>query len=149
MTDQRSPAGTENGAYVRFQSPAPNRRGHHSGLFALANGLARDGRLSDDDHTWWRAANARCEATYADPSSVDPSCYDPRTNPGARAWFRTDATHLVALARGYLDLLDRYGVAWEELRTDDPGLVVYADDVQVVAVPRPPNRTRQGAVRAT
>lgn len=122
--------------YVRFQSPTPNHRGRRTGLFALANGLGRDGRLSPADHDWWRAANARCEAAYTDPSTVDPTCYDPHVNPGAHAWFRADATHLLTLVAGYLELLDRYAVPWEERRSTDPGRVVYADDVQVVVVPR-------------
>ncbi|MET3803328.1 hypothetical protein ABIB25_000312 [Nakamurella sp. UYEF19] len=38
--------------------------------------------------------------------------------------------------RGYLDLLDRYGVTWRERRSADPGEPLYEDDVQVVVVPR-------------
>lgn len=121
--------------YLRFQSPVPNTGGHHPGVFALANGLGRGGHLSPADHDWWQASNARCEAAYTDPSTVDPTCYDQQLNPGAHAWFRADATHLLDLVTGYLELLDRYAVPWEERRTSDPGRVVYADDVQVVVVP--------------
>lgn len=40
--------------YVRFQSAVPNRRGAFPGVFALANGLAGDGRLSAEDLRLWR-----------------------------------------------------------------------------------------------
>ena len=50
----------------------------------------------------------RCR--YADSSTVVPGCYDRELNPGARAWFRESATELLALAAGYLRLLDRYDV---------------------------------------
>ncbi|EST25915.1 hypothetical protein [Streptomyces niveus] len=32
--------------YVRFQSPTRSPHGHFPGIFALANGLTRDGRLT-------------------------------------------------------------------------------------------------------
>lgn len=121
--------------FVRYRSAVPNRRGTYPGVFALANGLAADGRLDPADHAWWVATNAVGEQLYTDPSAVDPTCYDRELHPGAAAWFRSSATELLDLSAQYLDLLDRYGVPWHELRSDSPGHVVYADDVQVVAVP--------------
>jgi hypothetical protein len=56
-------------------------------------------------------------------------------NPGAVAWFTSSATHLISPVRGYLALLDRYGVPWERVQSERPGRVVYEDDVQVVAIP--------------
>lgn len=122
--------------YIRFQSAVPNRRGTFPGVFALANGLAASGRLSDAEITWMLETSARARRSYADPRSVDPRCYDRIINPGARAWFLSGATELILLTHEYLDLLDRHGVPWHELRTRTPGRIVYADDVQVIAVPR-------------
>lgn len=121
--------------FVRYQSAVPNRRGAWPGVFGLANGLASDGRLTAEDQAWWAAANARATAAYTDPSTVDPDCYHPVANPGARAWFRHSATELLELTSGYLDLLDRYELPWVELRTSTPGRIVFEDHVQVVAVP--------------
>lgn len=121
--------------FVRFQSAVPGRAGLFPGVFALANGLARHGRLSPADLDWWRSANARLSASYVDPTAVEPGCYDAGVNPGARAWFRRRASAQIGLTRDYLRLLDRYGVGWVELTTSSPGRIVYADDVQVVAVP--------------
>jgi len=125
-------AGTE---LVRFESPLPNARGRRAGVFALANGLARRGVLSPDDHAWWRRSNDWCNAAYTDPSTVDASVYDGLVNPGAQAWFTSSAAVLIDKAREYVALLDRYGVRCVELRSATPGRVVYEDDVQVVAVP--------------
>ncbi|QZQ55628.1 hypothetical protein KZI27_01795 [Curtobacterium sp. TC1] len=121
--------------FVRFQSAVPNRRGRFPGIFALANGLRDAGRLTDTDRRWLAAANERAEGMYVDPSTVEPGCFDEVRNPGARSWFRTDATDLLTMSAEYLDLLDRYGVGWVELRTDRPGRTTYEDDVQIVAVP--------------
>ncbi len=121
--------------YIRFQSAVPNRHGRYPGVFAMANGLARTGLLGPADGEWLRAANAYMNAAYPDPTGSTPDCYDPQTNPGARAWFKGDASSLLEATRGYLRLLDRSGVGWVELRTARPGRIVHEDAVQIVAVP--------------
>lgn len=62
--------------------------------------------------------------------------YDPDVNPGAVAWFKGTATHLLDRIPGYLALLAAHGVPCERLESADPGKVVYEDDVQIVVVPR-------------
>ncbi|MCR2783907.1 MULTISPECIES: hypothetical protein [unclassified Microbacterium] len=121
--------------FVRYQSMVPSRSGRFPGVFALANGLVNSALLSPDDAMWVRSSNDRANAAYADPTTLVANCYDPIVNPGARSWFRSSAQDLLALTRGYLDLLDRYEVRWVELRTNTPGRITYEDDVQVVAVP--------------
>lgn len=122
--------------YVRFQSTTVNARGIQVGIFNLANGLARKGILSAQDWTWWRKANDWYDAAYVHPSAVDATVYDPAVNPLSRAWFKASAHHLLDRVPGYCDLLDRYGIGWEEVRTADPGKIIYEDEVQIVAVPR-------------
>lgn len=121
--------------YVRYEATEPNRRMTYPGVFALANGLAHTKRLTPEDLTWWRTHNDLMNDAYPDPAATDPSVYDRDLHPGARAFFRADAHDLLRITRGYLDLLDRYDVGWRELRTYDPGRILYADDVQVVAEP--------------
>ena len=121
--------------YRRFESAAPNRRGVHPGVFALANGLATAGVLTVVDFSWWRDANVRADQAYVDPTTVRSDCYDAVINPGARSWFKESAVDLIEFTRAYLRLLDRYDVPWVELRTSRPGRVTYEDDMQLVAVP--------------
>lgn len=122
-------------AYVRFQSTERSPRGHFPGIFALANGLAREGRLTEEQQRFWRAANDWYDAAYTDPSRVDPTVYDPGVNPRAVAWFKGTATHLLDRIPGYLALLTAHGVPCERLESADPGRVVYEDEHQVVVVP--------------
>lgn len=121
--------------FVRYQAVEEDERGMRPGIFYLANGLARGGVLTGTDHQWWRAANDWYDAAYPDPNLTDPTIYDRTLNPRAHAWFKTTAGHLLARVPGYLDLLDRYGVPWEEVRSGSPGRILYEDDVQIITAP--------------
>lgn len=123
--------------HVRFESAVPNDRGRYTGVFGLANGLARSGALSAADRAWWRAANDWYDLAYRDPATVDPTLFDEARYPGLTCWFRMSAEHLLGRLPGYLALLDRYGIRWRQRRSADPGVVRYRDDVQVVVTPYP------------
>jgi hypothetical protein len=62
--------------YVRYQAGIPNSRGRHPGIFNLANGLAREGRLSSRDWASCRRSNDHYDSAYLNPSTVDKSIYD-------------------------------------------------------------------------
>ncbi|MEU5208921.1 hypothetical protein [Streptomyces sp. NPDC020742] len=126
--------------YVRFQGTERSPRGHFPGIFGLANGLARDGKLSEEQHRFWRAGNDWYDTHYTNPSLVDPTVYDPEANPGAVAWFKSTAVHLLVRVDGYLDLLTTHAVDHERVETTDPGRIVYEDEDQVIAVPWHPDR---------
>ena len=121
--------------YLRFQSPHRNDRGRFTGVFGLVNNLAREGRLSEEQEAFRRLNNKWYDAAYTDPSTIDPTVYDDEVNPGAAAWFKPSATHLLARVPGYLEILSAHGVDCQVLRSTDPGRVVYEDDVQIVVVP--------------
>lgn len=122
---------------MRFQGVELSERGIHVGVFGLVNVLGRGGDLSAADEAYRVLMNLWFDDAYSDPSTVDPRVYDRAVNPEAVAWFKVPAAdHLVEAARGHCDLLDRYGVAWERVESDDPGRVVYEDAHQVVVVPR-------------
>ncbi|MDQ1742409.1 MAG: hypothetical protein QOE23_748 [Pseudonocardiales bacterium] len=123
--------------YVRFESATPNDRGRYTGIFGLANGLARSGLLSAADRAWWRAANDWYDLAYPDPASVDPTLFDRGRHPGLTCWFLDSAEHLLCRVPGYLALLDRYGLAWRQRSSADPGMVRYRDDVQIAVTPYP------------
>lgn len=122
--------------FVRYQASTPNGRGSYPGIFALANGLANGGKLSSEDWASWRSANDHYDAAYVDPSTVDESNYDRAINPSAQSWFKSTATHLLVGLDFYTDLLRRYDVEWQVLYSNDPGILLYEDDVQIVVTPR-------------
>lgn len=121
--------------YLRFEAAVPNARGVHVGIFGLANSLARSMQLSPEDWTWWRENNDWLDAAYPDPGTVDPTLFDKSVYPSTSCWFKATAEHLLDRVPGYLRLLDRYDVRWRELRSTDPGRILYQDLVQVVITP--------------
>ncbi|WP_030561107.1 hypothetical protein [Streptomyces aureocirculatus] len=121
--------------YIRFESPELHERGLRPGVFFLVNQLARDGRLTPEQERFRRANNDWYDTAYTTPSHVDPTVYDAEVNPGAVAWFKSSATHLLERVPGYLDILAAHGVPCRTVHSADPGRVVYEDDVQIVVVP--------------
>lgn len=123
--------------FVRFQSPVADDRGRFVGVFGLVNTLARHGRLTAEQEQFRRATNDWYDASYRNPAAVDPTVYDGAINPGACAWFKTTATHLLAPVDGYLDILAAHGVRCVRLESDvAPGRVIYEDEHQIVVAPR-------------
>ncbi|MEV7867236.1 hypothetical protein AB0P17_14300 [Streptomyces sp. NPDC088124] len=137
--------------FIRYQGTARSPRGHFPGVFALANGLARSGALTEEQWRFWRAGNDWYDANYPDPSTVDPLVYDPERHPGAVAWFKPspEAEPLIARLAGYLELLTAHGVGWQEMRSTDPGRVVYEDVYQVVTVPHSQDQAAESPFRNT
>jgi hypothetical protein len=122
--------------YVRYESAVVNNRGGYTGIFGLANGLARSGRLSPGDWTWWRVSNDWFNAAYTDPAAVDSTLFNRAINPIAICWFNSTATYVLDPVPGYLALLDRYDIPWRIAGSEDPGRLLYEDDVQVVVASR-------------
>lgn len=120
---------------VRYQSPSANARGVHPGVFALVNGLAADGLLTDEQEHFHRTTNDWYNATFTNPTDVDALVYHRTLNPGAVAWFKAESTHLTDRVEGYLDILRAHGVPCERIEADAPGRVIYEDADQVVVVP--------------
>ncbi|MFC7792735.1 hypothetical protein [Streptomyces cinereoruber] len=122
----------ERASYVRFQGVVRHPRGHFPGVFVLANELAAQGRLTEDQYRFWREGNDWYDAHYTNPSHVDPAVYDPRVHPGAVAWFKASARDLIERVDGYLELLAAHGVECRRLESPNPGRILYEDEYQVV-----------------
>ncbi|MFC8230845.1 hypothetical protein [Streptomyces sp. NPDC057287] len=124
-----------NAPYIRFQGTVRHPRGHFPGVFVLTNELARDGRLTEEQHRFWRAANDWYDANYPNPTHVDPEVYDREIHPGAVAWFKSTAHELVERVGGYLEILAAHGVDCRRLESSSPGRIIYEDAYQVVVMP--------------
>lgn len=127
--------------YVRFQSPEADHRGRYVGVFGLVNSAAKQGVLPPEQEHFRRTNNAWYDATYTNPTTVDPAVYDPGTNPFAAAWFKSTASELIARVDGYLDLCSALGIVCQRVESDNPGKIIYEDAVQIVVVPMTSDRS--------
>jgi len=64
--------------------------------------------LSAEEEEFRRTTNAWYDATYTNPSTVDPTVYE--ANLRAAAWFRSSAAHLMEPLPGYLAILAAHKV---------------------------------------
>ena len=114
--------------YVRFRSARHGAKGYKVGVFGLVNVLGRNGMLTPDEERFRRENNAWYDAAYPSPTSHY------QEHLGAVAWFKDTAAELLERIPGYLAILDAHHIAWEEARTSAPGMIVYADAWQVLAI---------------
>ncbi|WP_328940299.1 hypothetical protein OG259_00350 [Streptomyces sp. NBC_00250] len=121
--------------YVRFQGTVRHPRGHFPGVFVLANELAARGKLTEDQHRFWRSNNDWYDSNYTNPTDVDPDVYNPEVHPGAVAWFKSSAVDLIKRVDGYLGLLAAHGVECCRLESSNPGRIIYEDENQIVVAP--------------
>ncbi|MEU8900368.1 hypothetical protein [Nocardia sp. NPDC048505] len=128
-------SGGVEGLFVRFQAAAPNRGGWFPGVFALVNGLAWAGRLTEGQERYRQRENAWYRENLLDPSASDPAVYDREAHPGAAAWFKATAGEMISRVDGYTAILDAHGVGWTRLESVDPGGILYEDGHQIVVRP--------------
>ena len=123
--------------FVRYQAATPNRHGRHPGVFALVNGLAWSGILTDEQQRFRFRENNWFEENLVDPGQLAPSPYDSTRYPRAEAWFKSSAVQFLSRVHGYLAILDAHGIEWIRLASDRPGRIVYDDPFQIVVDRQP------------
>ena len=106
--------------YVRYQSPVPDRRGRRIGIFGEHAG--NRGWLTAEEEQFRRTTNAWYDATYVNPSSVDPAIYE--DNPYAAAWFIPTAQYLLEPIPAYLKILAAHNLPCERYTSTSPGRVI-------------------------
>jgi hypothetical protein len=124
--------------FLRFvmQTPISNS-GVRKGIFAAAYDLKRSGRLSsaDEHHLTdlleWFEQNLIVPKRFNRTRSKG---YYRRATKGI-AWFKSSATTHLARVRELAELLDRYDVRSEIVKSERPGYIVYEDDAQIIAEP--------------
>ncbi|MFE0022345.1 hypothetical protein [Amycolatopsis sp. NPDC059021] len=124
--------------FIRYQSTTADNRGVFPGIFKLVNGLSKAGKLTPAQEAFRRETNAWYDAAYTNPTTVDPTLYDWHHNPGAVAWFKPTAAHLLERIPGYLEILDTHNIPYERQESATPGKIIYEDEHQIIAVPTHP-----------
>jgi hypothetical protein len=84
--------------------------------------------LTPEEEQFRRENNAWYDTAYPSPIARY------QQHAGAVAWFKDTAAELLERIPGYLAILDTHRIAWEEARTRVPGVIVYEDTCQVLAI---------------
>ncbi len=114
---------------MRFQVRYNGRLGLPVGIFGACHHLRRAGRLSAEDDKLFGDIDA-----WFDQELPTPPFYADGNSIKAITWFKHSATHLIDALGPLRDLLDRYQVPYDVVRTGDPGTIVYEDEFQVAVV---------------
>jgi hypothetical protein len=116
--------------FIRFTVPSdawrPERR-TAAGLFHATARLAEGGRLDEGARLWFEQELEWFRHFLPVPRQLR----DWR----AVCWFRSDAGEAISRMWRIVALVEGEGVPVRVYRTRRPGVVVYADDLQVAAVP--------------
>ncbi|MFC5823319.1 hypothetical protein [Nonomuraea insulae] len=120
----------DGGLYVRFQVRYYGRLGVQVGIFAACHHLRHAGRLTPEDDKMftevdaWFIARLPYPPFYADGNTVR-----------AVPWFKPNAISLIDALAPLQDLLRRYEVPYDVVRSPDPGTIIYEDEFQIGVLP--------------
>jgi len=121
--------------FIRFVvhalDPDSNER---KGIFQASSERMARFDLTDAERAWPRAVREWFAEHLRTPTKFATSRRHHGKNRGV-CWFRHSARAHLAQARSLARWLEEQGVAVEELRSTNPGYVLYADAFQVVVDP--------------
>ena len=127
------------GHFIRFETAraAPMTRGATYGLFLPAYSATRASAAPE----WLRGA-IREELDWFETNLAVPRRFGVVTRKSARShagvcWFRDDARACIRHADMLAALVEEAGVPLARIVSQTPGDIVWRDDQQVVAIPRP------------
>jgi hypothetical protein len=104
--------------------------GQPLGLFHAVRYLRDDGQLTGEQED---IANAVFDWLYDHLDAPGEQVLD--AHPEAVSWFRVTATDHIVQAERLIPIVEAHGYRAVKTRALDPGAIVYADSVQVLALP--------------
>ncbi len=105
--------------------------GYKSGILVAAHTLRDEGDLTVAEHNELRLA-----IKWFNEHLPHPKVLHNTEHRRAISWFKPAATQFIQKMWQLKELLDQHDHYVEVLRTTDPGIIVYEDEVQVIAKPR-------------
>jgi hypothetical protein len=119
--------------FLRFTVSDLNEgAGHPLGIFHAVRYLRDDGHLTVEQED---LANTVFDWLYDHLDAPGEQVLE--ANPEAVSWFRASATDHIANAERLIPILEDHGYSVVKSRLLNPGTIVYADSVQVLALPIP------------
>ena len=116
-------------SYVRIQVRYCGRTGKPVGIFCACHHLRRRGVLPAEDDALFQ----QVEDWFIE-HLPQPAFYQDGNPDKAITWFKAEAVDMLERLGPLRTLLDKHGVRYDIVRTDDPGRIIYEDPWQVAVV---------------
>ncbi len=128
-------ASLKDAIYTRFETAICFRgTQYRKGVFAAMGDLKRSQKMSAEEIAWYEYT-----ANWFNTNLIYPTCFDPPVADSikfrAKSWFLISANDFISKSKEVASLLTKYGIAVTELRSDNPGKIVYQDVFQIVVLP--------------
>lgn len=121
--------------YLRFQTIIPDHQsGRPTGILVAAHRLRDSNRISIDGEKWLRDY-----LSYFNENLKIPACLKEPKNQKAISWFK-EGSKMIDRVWDLKVFLEEQDIFIDAISTRSPGIVVYEDENQIVAIPR---RTRR------
>lgn len=111
--------------------------GVNQGILGVAYRISREKQaegtcIADlDTHLEWLMSSFPIPDVFDNPESLKGVC-----------WFKDTAVEIIAHVVAIIPYVEKCGFIVTELTSDVPGLVIYEDDFQIVAIPDEHQRTK-------
>jgi hypothetical protein len=121
--------------FIRFVvKDLDSSSGRRKGLFQAAKALRESSALSGDDYDRLENIRSWFNDHLDKPKRLSVSAR-PHSKAQALSWFKDTATEHIAKMREFQQVLERYGVAVEMIKSNRLGYVLYEDEFQIAAYP--------------
>ena len=119
--------------YIRFVVEIKDERsGRRKGVFAALGVFKKNPEVNAQDYNSYRALADWFNENLDMPSKFNRSS-KPNAKPKALSWYKDSATEYIQKTREVAELLIKYGIEVEMLKTNRTGYMVY--ETQIVAEP--------------
>ena len=121
--------------YIRFVVEIKDERsGRRKGVFAALGVFKKNPEVNAQDYNSYRALVDWFNENLDMPSKFNRSS-KPNAKPKALSWYKDSATEYIQKTREVAELLIKYGIEVEMLKTNRTGYIVYECETQIVAEP--------------
>tara|TARA_B100000768_G_C11255295_1_gene366096 strand:+ start:63 stop:449 length:387 start_codon:yes stop_codon:yes gene_type:complete len=121
--------------YIRFVVEIKDERsGRRKGVFAALGVFKKNPEVNAQDYNSYRALVDWFNENLDMPSKFNRSS-KPNAKPKALSWYKDSATEYIQKTREVAELLIKYGIEVEMLKTNRTGHIVYESETQIVAEP--------------
>ncbi|BFM22066.1 hypothetical protein R50076_31150 [Gilvimarinus japonicus] len=121
--------------YIRFETDLQfSDSSCAKGIFAAMGDAKRKGSMSLREHVWYINV-----ASWFNFSLKNPACFErPICNTikfRAQSWFKLSVSEHLDKSLSVAQLLRKHGITVHVRLADEPGSIVYRDNLQIVVVP--------------